>query len=254
MPTRSPRQEPSENLSYSFPSTSTSSSALSSLSTTSTSRRALIEPPHSTSTDTLNRKRGAVPSPIQTYRAPLNDTKFIPPTASSSSSSSSSWNYTGLSSGLPRYASAAAGLSSLSAPPPLQQTPLGARYPQSQPSDDRERTPSFVEYSPVMDRSHLIGLGELATPRWTNDGLERRWAGTETQLQTSYEDVGLDPDMMVRFSSACCPLSSNCGLILSSNISTLVATTTFRERSSTLDEFNRFSIIARFPAFDFIRS
>lgn len=50
-------------------------------------------------------------------------------------------------------------------------------------------SPSSTVESPVTDRSRLIGLGELATPRWTSAGLEREgsrgWGSPEQVREVS---------------------------------------------------------------------
>ena len=89
-------------------------------------------------------------------------------------------NYTGLGLGMPFSMSAAAGLSTLahstSSSPPLQRTPSISEFDDSygRRRSASNRSDSIAE-SPVTDRSKLIGLGELATPRWTSAALERRW-------------------------------------------------------------------------------
>lgn len=96
----------------------------------------------------------------------------------------SSRPYQGVGLGLPFSVSAAANLSSLASRAPLSAShPLpidipspsshgqAFRDPYRSPRPDQDGT---VE-SPVVDRGQLIGLGELATPRWTSAALERRW-------------------------------------------------------------------------------
>lgn len=93
--------------------------------------------------------------------------------------------YTGLGLGLPFSMSAAANLSSLSptlSPPSssIQQRATSDEqggFPRSPSGGERSRSASGTSgpESPVTDRSKLIGLGELATPRWTSGVLERRW-------------------------------------------------------------------------------
>ncbi|GAA5842826.1 hypothetical protein JCM3766R1_007175 [Sporobolomyces carnicolor] len=96
----------------------------------------------------------------------------------------SSRPYQGVGLGLPFSVSAAANLSSLASRAPLSAPhPLpidipspsshgqAFRDPYRSPRPDQDGT---VE-SPVVDRGQLIGLGELATPRWTSAALERRW-------------------------------------------------------------------------------
>lgn len=88
--------------------------------------------------------------------------------------------YNGLGLGLPFSMSAAANLSSL---PSASLSPAGYnRYFPPSPGGGTARSPSGEgnssvsgPESPVTDRSKLIGLGELATPRWTSGVLERKW-------------------------------------------------------------------------------
>lgn len=44
--------------------------------------------------------------------------------------------------------------------------------------------------SPVTDRSKLIGLGELATPRWTSSVLDRRWGPSSSENWQQEDSVG----------------------------------------------------------------
>lgn len=128
----------------------------------------------------------------------------VPHPQGASSSSASSFgaprHYTGLGLGLPFSMSAAANLSSLS--PGL--SPPASAYTQSRAVSDEQgipRSPSGEEQSrsfsgpesPVTDRSKLIGLGELATPRWTSGPLERKW-GTpyDEKRRASREEGELD--------------------------------------------------------------
>ncbi|ORY79331.1 hypothetical protein BCR35DRAFT_97550 [Leucosporidium creatinivorum] len=126
------------------------------------------------------------------------------PQGSSSTSYSAPRQYTGLGLGLPFSMSAAANLSSLS---PTLSPPSSSSIQQRTTSDDQggfPRSPSGGERSrstsgtsgpesPVTDRSKLIGLGELATPRWTSGVLERRW-GTpyDEKRKASRDEDGLD--------------------------------------------------------------
>ncbi|GAA5993038.1 hypothetical protein JCM5350_004909 [Sporobolomyces pararoseus] len=92
--------------------------------------------------------------------------------------------YQGVGLGLPFSVSAAANLSSLASRAPLSSShPLPidipspssiANYPRDPYRSPRPREERPGE-SPVVDRGQLIGLGELATPRWTSAALERRW-------------------------------------------------------------------------------
>lgn len=135
---------------------------------------------------------------ISDYTGPLNDVDD-----SVLRQSDNGWNYVGPQAQLPRHASAAAGLSTLSAgysgtsfAPPLQRTPSIDRT--GEQSGGTRRVPSLSEYSPGLDRSSLIGLGELATPRWTSTMLEQRKYQSMTGEHELRYDEGLpDPDMMV---------------------------------------------------------
>ncbi|GAA5931613.1 hypothetical protein JCM1841_004727 [Sporobolomyces salmonicolor] len=115
--------------------------------------------------------------------------------------------YQGLGLGLPFSVSAAANLSSLGASPPST-----SRLP-SVPSTitttvDPYRSPQAADRSttsPVADRGQLIGLGELATPRWTSAPLERRWGTLPTSEEkgTAEEEpydllatYGIEPEPM----------------------------------------------------------
>jgi hypothetical protein len=75
--------------------------------------------------------------------------------------------------GLPFSATTSSGLSSYAATsrqeaPPVASTSRQFRVPSN---NEDASAPS----SPVADRSKLIGLGELATPRWTAAIHEQRW-------------------------------------------------------------------------------
>ncbi|KAL8286436.1 hypothetical protein RQP46_004453 [Phenoliferia psychrophenolica] len=93
--------------------------------------------------------------------------------------------YTGLGLGLPFSMSAAANLSSVSPTgrSSASNTPGVSAFsdqdraagPSTSPYGERSRSSTSGTDSPVTDRSKLIGLGELATPRWTSGVLERRW-------------------------------------------------------------------------------
>ncbi|KAM0788381.1 hypothetical protein ACM66B_001520 [Microbotryomycetes sp. NB124-2] len=110
--------------------------------------------------------------------------------ASSSSNLGSSQAYggarafAGVGLGLPFSASASANLSYLGGPtsPADPRRPPTQAYQGTRTSGDESLATSAVEAqsfqieSPVLDRTNLIGLGELATPRWTSSVLERKWA------------------------------------------------------------------------------
>lgn len=89
--------------------------------------------------------------------------------------------YAGLGLGLPYSSSAAANLSAFAGPLSPPTRPMGETTGSlnSPGTGSRSRSASNQSIggpeSPVTDRSKLIGLGELATPRWTSGVLERRW-------------------------------------------------------------------------------
>lgn len=83
--------------------------------------------------------------------------------------------YAGLGLGLPFSVSAAANLSSLATS--LSPTPSAHGFSSVQPFPRSPSGERSGPESPVTDRSKLIGLGELATPRWTSGVLERKWGG-----------------------------------------------------------------------------
>ncbi|BGP14545.1 serine/threonine protein kinase, CMGC, dual-specificity [Rhodosporidiobolus nylandii] len=104
--------------------------------------------------------------------------------------------------GLPFSTSAAANLSSLgshSQPspfgssstysavlPPPPQPPLPSASPRVSPNP--YGSPALAgrsSASPVADRAQLVGLGELATPRWTSGPLERRWGAPDSEERIS---------------------------------------------------------------------
>ncbi|GAA6059334.1 hypothetical protein JCM10212_005914 [Sporobolomyces blumeae] len=98
--------------------------------------------------------------------------------------------YQGLGLGLPFSVSAAANLSSLASSAPLgttssssSVTPIAIPSPPTTSSAyDPYRSPHPADRaseSPGVDRGQLIGLGELATPRWTSAALERRWGAPD---------------------------------------------------------------------------
>ncbi|KAK4703629.1 dual specificity tyrosine-phosphorylation-regulated kinase 2/3/4, partial [Phenoliferia sp. Uapishka_3] len=128
-------------------------------------------------------------------------TSQTPSSGTGTLSSSASFNYgssgygaarqhygSGLGLGLPFSMSAAANLSSMAPVSPTARsstsnTPgasadsdyYGTPATPSTPHGERNRSSTSGVESPVTDRSKLIGLGELATPRWTSGVLERRW-------------------------------------------------------------------------------
>lgn len=85
------------------------------------------------------------------------------------------------SGGLPFSASAAANLSSFAtttSPTTLTSYRPRATATGSLPVSPRSPPTTashFSDLSPGVDRGQLVGLGELATPRWTSGVLERRW-------------------------------------------------------------------------------
>ncbi|GAA5884460.1 hypothetical protein JCM6882_005260 [Rhodosporidiobolus microsporus] len=94
----------------------------------------------------------------------------------------------GVGLGLPFSMSAAANLSSLGAsssssysgfnfPPP----PIPSTSPTHSPADPYRSPGGQSTGSPVADRGQLIGLGELATPRWTSGPLEKRWGAPDSE-------------------------------------------------------------------------
>ena len=120
----------------------------------------------------------------------------------------------GLGLGLPFSMSAHAGLSSLAIPPTSAAFPAGAQ-PESNPpspaatSTSAYRSPlagprdphrSSVSLSPAVDRGQLIGLGELATPRWTSGVLEKRWGASTSEDRRGSDETSLiyPVDPMVR--------------------------------------------------------
>ncbi|KAI5479041.1 dual-specificity tyrosine-(Y)-phosphorylation regulated kinase [Pseudohyphozyma bogoriensis] len=98
-------------------------------------------------------------------------------------------NYTGLGLGLPFSVSAAADLSSLAGKPGKPTRDFsgsssgggeGGGVPLSPSGGDKSSTSLSGPESPVTDRSKLVGLGELATPRWTSAALDKtRWGKDE---------------------------------------------------------------------------
>ncbi|GAA5875496.1 hypothetical protein JCM8547_001682 [Rhodosporidiobolus lusitaniae] len=121
---------------------------------------------------------------------PSSSTRSYQP---SSSSSSAYGNGVGL--GIPFSMSAAANLSSLASSPPSSSRypipipPIPSTSPTTSPTDTY-RSPAFQRRdsdSPVTDRGQLIGLGELATPRWTSGPLERRWGAAPESEERQYQ-------------------------------------------------------------------
>ncbi|GAA5836262.1 hypothetical protein JCM9279_002242 [Rhodotorula babjevae] len=112
----------------------------------------------------------------------------------------------GLGLGLPFSMSAHAGLSSLAIPPTSAAFPAGAQPAESNPpspaaaSTSAYRSPlagprdpnrSSVQLSPAVDRGQLIGLGELATPRWTSGVLEKRWGASASEGRRGSDETSL---------------------------------------------------------------
>ncbi|GAA5877772.1 hypothetical protein JCM16303_000232 [Sporobolomyces ruberrimus] len=120
---------------------------------------------------------------------------------SSSTNTSGSRPFQGVGLGLPFSVSAAANLSSLASRAPLLSShPLPIDIPSpshgTMSSRDPYRSPRPEDrngQSPVVDRGQLIGLGELATPRWTSAALERRWGAPLEQGNTDVFDVQHEP-------------------------------------------------------------
>lgn len=109
-------------------------------------------------------------------------------TAPRSHQLSSSYGNSGLGLGLPFSTSASANLSSLGTSPPSSATysvpmpPVPSSSSSATSPMDYYRSPAGrSQGSPAADRGQLIGLGELATPRWTSGPLERRWGATESE-------------------------------------------------------------------------
>ncbi|GAA5967172.1 hypothetical protein JCM11641_000461 [Rhodosporidiobolus odoratus] len=113
--------------------------------------------------------------------------------SSSYSSSSNPYNQ-GLGLGLPFSMSASANLSSLGTSPtaaspfasaaysaPLPPPQAASSFQSTSPADPYRSPAGRSSTSPVADRGQLIGLGELATPRWTSGPLEKRWGLPESE-------------------------------------------------------------------------
>lgn len=112
-------------------------------------------------------------------RLPLSSEEISP--GAISTTSSTARNYPGLQLGLPFSMSVADSLSSFSST--LQREPsVDELLALDLEAYNRSRSNSLLE-SPVTDRTKLIGLGELATPRWTSAALERRWDSTDIPPQ-----------------------------------------------------------------------
>ena len=114
--------------------------------------------------------------------------------------------YQGVGLGLPFSVSAAANLSSFAnsgSRSSSQPHPIDIPSP-STTARDPYRSPRPEDRnggSPVVDRGQLIGLGELATPRWTSAALERRWGQPIEDGNTDVFDVH-DPMVSLRFQSS----------------------------------------------------
>lgn len=127
------------------------------------------------------------PSPILPSPSEDEDDRYADPTDSDDASHPL---YSGLGLGLP-WSKTGGGTGSSSGASAEVRTPPSAastRVPLSAVGRTRQRdnsvsgqsyTSSSSGASPVLDRTRLIGLGELATPRWTAAQHERRW-GEET--------------------------------------------------------------------------
>lgn len=119
--------------------------------------------------------------------------------------------YTGLGLGLPFSMSAAANLSSVSATSPggdsSSTTPGRSTASDhyngapSSPGGERSRSSTSGADSPYTDRSKLIGLGELATPRWTSGVLERRWGAPFSDAPADGAAQEDDFDFLASYSS-----------------------------------------------------
>ncbi|GAA6037977.1 hypothetical protein JCM8097_009519 [Rhodosporidiobolus ruineniae] len=137
------------------------------------------------------------------------DTSAPRPYAAGSYAASSSAYGNGLGLGLPFSMSASAHLSSLGTSPTSTTASSFAFPPPPIPSTSPTTSPNPYrspaarsDASPVADRGQLIGLGELATPRWTSGPLERRWgvpeteerrqsgSGTRARLEDKFDVVG----------------------------------------------------------------
>ncbi|GAA6007333.1 hypothetical protein JCM11491_003091 [Sporobolomyces phaffii] len=118
---------------------------------------------------------------------PYQPSNSLSSSMTGSEQGSSARPYQGVGLGLPFSVSAAANLSSLASrvhlssshplPIDIPSSPVtsAVRDPYRSPKPYGDRTAE----SPVVDRGQLIGLGELATPRWTSAALERRWGAPE---------------------------------------------------------------------------
>ncbi|KAK4058399.1 serine/threonine protein kinase, CMGC, dual-specificity [Microbotryomycetes sp. JL221] len=123
-------------------------------------------------------------------------------------------HYSGVGLGLPFSASASANLSSL-ANAPVSPSQVHRFSMSAQPNMARRRSSvetsldpntlseefkhaSFDVESPVIDRTNLVGLGELATPRWTSSVLERKWATPLDSARRKSDDSASKPSSMSR--------------------------------------------------------
>ncbi|GAA5822762.1 hypothetical protein JCM3770_003321 [Rhodotorula araucariae] len=134
---------------------------------------------------------------------------YKPSALLSSSTGGGPRTHHGLGLGLPFSMSAHAGLSSLavsptsSTLPPTLSPSSTTSIPASPATADVYRSPvasyrdpnrSSLGFSPVTDRGQLIGLGELATPRWTSGVLEKRWgAPVSADRRGSADEKGVTP-------------------------------------------------------------
>ncbi|GAA5925617.1 hypothetical protein JCM3775_001456 [Rhodotorula graminis] len=131
---------------------------------------------------------------------------YHPPGVLSSSTYDGARQQHGLGLGLPFSMSAHAGLSSLAIPPTSAAFPAGAQPVDSNPSSPaaastsayrspiagpRDPHRSSVNLSPAVDRGQLIGLGELATPRWTSGVLEKRWGAPTSEDRRGSDETSL---------------------------------------------------------------
>ncbi|BGP01393.1 serine/threonine protein kinase, CMGC, dual-specificity [Rhodotorula toruloides] len=129
---------------------------------------------------------------------------YVPSRPADLSSSTFSRSRDGLGLGLPFSMSASANLSSLAAAPlsssvtstsSSRQAPSittsNPSFPLTSSGLTAYRSPSIAErsdFSPVVDRGQLVGLGELATPRWTSEALERRWGAAVSPAEEKSAD------------------------------------------------------------------
>lgn len=108
------------------------------------------------------------------HPAPYYLSKSQPPSATSNASSySPSRPINGLGLGVPFSASTSSALNSMLVPgSPRRAVPTGS-------TNSSPRLPSSyassIQGSPVLDRNQLVGLGELATPRWNHGTRTHYW-------------------------------------------------------------------------------